>query len=175
MMLRTLVLQILVCLALISLVSCGYHPVGRVVVPAGSEPPSLAIPLFANRSTEIGLESLFANTFIETFGRCQALRLVARPEKADLVLVGKISSVAYSSLAYFDINRSLVRRVTIRVEVELTSRSTGKVVWKDQDIIQEDYVADQSYQESETLRNLGIRRGVVTLAKKMLDKVLLVI
>ena len=154
---------------------CGYRPVGRGEVPAGSERPTLAIPLFANRSTEIGLESLFANTFIETFGRCQALRLTARAEKADLVLEGKISSVAQSSVAYFNINRSLVRRITIRVEVQLTRRSTGKVVWKDQDIVQEDYVVDQTYQEGEALRDMGIRRGAATLAKKMLDKVLLVI
>ena len=155
--------------------SCGYRPVGRGELTTGTERPTLAIPLFDNRSTEIGLESLFANTFIETFSRSQALRLVGRPEKADLVLEGKISSVAYSSVAYFDINRSLVRRVTIRIEVLLTRRSTGKVVWKDQGIVQEDYVSDQTYQESEALRNMGVRRGAVTLAKKMLDKVLLVI
>jgi hypothetical protein len=172
---RSLVLRVVFCFFFMFLASCGYRPVGRGEVPAGSERPTLAIPLFANRSTEIGLESLFANTFIETFGRSQALRLVARPEKADLVLEGKISSVAYSSVAFFDINRSLVRRVTIRVEVLLTRRSTGKVVWKDQGIIQEDYVVEQTYQEGEALRDMGVRRGAVTLAKKMLDKVLLVI
>jgi hypothetical protein len=172
---RNLVRRGAVCLVFLILAGCGYRPVGKGELPAGSERPSLAIPLFDNSSTEIGLESLFANTFIETFRGSQALRLVARPEKADLVLNGQISSVAYSSVAYFDINRSLVRRVTIRVEVQLTRRSTGKVVWKDQGIVQEDYVVDQSYQEGEALRDMGVRRGAVTLARKMLDKVLLVI
>jgi len=164
-----------ICLFLLFVASCGYRPVGRGEVPATGERPSLAIPLFDNSSTEIGLESLFANTFIETFGRSQGLRIVAQPENADLVLEGKISSVAYSSVAFFDINRSLVRRVTIRVDLQLTRRSTGKVVWKDQGIVQEDYVVDQSYQEGEALRDMGVRRGAATLARKMLDKVLLVI
>jgi hypothetical protein len=172
---RSLFFRLAVCLFLIFTASCGYRPVGRGEVLTGAERPTLAIPMFANRSTEIGLESLFANSFIETFGRSQALRVVARPENADLVLDGKIASVAYSSVAYFNIDRSLVRRVTIRVEVQLTRRSTGKVVWKDQAIVQEDYVFDQTYQESEALKNLGVRRGAATLARKMLDKVLLVI
>jgi len=164
-----------ICLALLFLAGCGYRPLGRGAVPAGGERPAVAIPVFGNNSTEIGLESLFANSFIETFGRSQALRIVHQPERADLVLEGEISSVAYSSVAFFDINRSLVRRVTIRVDLQLRRRSTGKVVWKDQGIVQEDYVVDQTYQEGEALRDMGIRRGAFTLARKMLDKVLLVI
>jgi hypothetical protein len=172
---RSLVLLAVVCLCSLTLASCGYRPVGRGVVTTRSERPTLAIPLFANRSTEIGLESLFANSFIETFGQSPALRLTTLPENADLVLEGKISSVAFSSVAYFNINQSLVRRITIRVELQLTRRSTGKVVWKDLGIVQEDYVVDQTYQEGEALKDMGVRRGAVTLAKKMLDKVLLVI
>jgi hypothetical protein len=169
-----LMLLAMLCLISLAPTSCGYRPVGKGEVPADKERPTLAIPLFANRSTEIGLEALFANSFIETFSRSPALRLTARPENADLVLEGKISSVAFSSVAFFNINQSLVRRVTIRVEVQLTRRSTNKVVWKDQGIIQEDYVVDQTYQEGEALKDMGVRRGAVTLARKMLDKVLLV-
>jgi hypothetical protein len=165
----------LACLFFLILAGCGYRPVGRGEATAGAGRPSLAIPLFANRSTEVGLESLFANTFIETFSSSPALRLTARPEDADLVLGGKVSSVAFSSTAFFNVNRSLVRRVTIQVEVQLTRRSTGKVIWKDHGIVQEDYVVDQTYQEGEALKDMGVRRGAATLAKKMLDKVLLVI
>jgi hypothetical protein len=178
-MLRNLALLTLVCVAFVALAGCGYRPVARSgEAPAGTTAttrPSLAIPLFANRSTEIGLESLFANTFIETFGNSKALRVTSRPENADLVLEGKIDSVAYSSTAYFNINRSLVRRVTIRVEVQLKRLSTGKVIWKDQGLVQEDYTIDQTYQEGEALKDMGVRRGAVTLARKMLYKVLLVI
>lgn len=168
-------LPALACLLLLALMACGYRPVARGPVASTQERPTLAIPLFANRSTEIGLESLFANSFIETFGRCKALRLATRPETADLVLEGKIHSVAYSSVAYFNINRSLVRRVTIRVEVQLTRRNTGKVVWKDYAVLEEDYVIDQTYQEGEALKDMGVRRGAATLARKTLDKILLVI
>lgn len=175
----SLLLLALACLFFLASAGCGYHVVGHggapAGAPAGAERPTLAIPLFTNHSTEIGLESLFANTFIETFGHSQALRVTPRPENADLVLEGNITSVALSSTAYFNINRSVVRRATIRVEVQLKRRSTGKVIWKDQGLVQEDYVIDQTYQEGEALKDMGVRRGAVTLAQKMLDKVLLVI
>jgi hypothetical protein len=178
-MLRNLAWLFLACVLAVTLAACGYRPVARggaaTGTPAGAAPPTLAIPLFTNHSTEIGLESLLANTFIETFGHSQALRVTPRPENADLVLEGKITSVAFSSTAYFNINRSVVRRATIRVEVQLTRRSTGKVIWKDQGLVQEDYVVDQTYQEGEALKDMGVRRGAVTLARRMLDKVLLVI
>jgi len=183
-MLRNLTLLALSCVFFVATAGCGYRPVARGGAPVGpaghsvrtaAARPAVAIPLFSNRSTEIGLESLFANSFIETFGHSQALRVTSRPQNADLVLEGKIDSVAFSSTAYFNINRSVVRRVTIRVEVQLKRISTGKVIWKDQGIVQEDYTIDQSYQEGEALKDMGVRRGADTLAKKMLDKVLLVI
>lgn len=161
--------------AALALCGCGYRPVGSATVPPGTETPVLAIPLFANRSTEVGLESLLANTFIQTFGHCKSLRLTPRVEGADLVLEGKVDSVGNSSVAYFNISRSLVRRVTIRVELQLVRRSTGKVIWRDVDTIQEDYVVDQTYQQGEAFKEQGIRRGAASLAKKMLDKILLVI
>lgn len=174
-MVKTLGFLLVTCLVLLIMAGCGYRPVGRAGLPAGTERPVLAIPLFTNRSTEVGLESVFANSFIETFGRCKVLRLTTRPENANLVLEGKISTVTKSSVAFFDINRSLVRRVTIRVDLQLTNRDTGKVIWKDSDIVQEDYVVETSYQQGEPLKQMGVRRGAATLAKKMLDKILLVI
>lgn len=162
-------------LLLAALLGCGYRPLARAPETSQKERPTLAIPLFANRSTEIGLESIFANSFIETFSRCQAFRLTSLPEKADLVLEGKIQSVAYSSAAFFNVNRSLVRRVTIRVELQLTRRSTGKVVWKDSAVLQEDHVVDLTYQQGEALKDMSLRRGAAALAHKMLDKILLVI
>ena len=176
----SLVFLALVCTIFLAPIGCGYHLVANSgahgeTTAAHAPLPVVAIPLFSNNSTEIGMESLFANTFIETFAHSQAMRVTPRPENADLVLEGKIASVALSSTAYFNINRSVVRRATIRVELQLRRRSTGKVIWKDHGIVQEDYVVDQTYQEGEALKDMGLRRGAASLAQRMLDKVLLVI
>ena len=144
--------------------------------PASSKTaPLLAIPLFANRSTELGVESVMANAMIQAFSQTNAVRLTTKSQDADLVLEGKVASVENSSVAFNDIQRSSVRRVTIKVEVVLKRPSSGKLVWKDAVIIYEDYVVDPNYHIGETLKGQGIRRAAVTLAQRIMDKVLLVI
>jgi hypothetical protein len=159
-------------LLLLTLAGCGYRPVGSGTLAPG-ERPSIAIPLFGNRSTEVGLESVFANAFVETFSQSGALRVTPRPEEADLVLEGKVASLELSSVAFFDIDRSLVRRVTIQVELSLKNRKTGKIVWKNTEVLTDDYVVSPNYHLGEATRAMGIRRGAATLSRRVLDKILL--
>jgi hypothetical protein len=166
--------RILVALMVVSFTGCGYRPVGSVSTPVG-ERTSIAIPLFGNRSTEVGLEAVFANAFVETFSQSSAVRVMPRPEEADLVLEGRVASLEYSSVAFFDIDRSLVRKVTIRVELNLKNRQTGKIIWKDIEVLTEDYVVSTNYHLGEATRSMGIRRGAATLSRRVLDKILLVL
>jgi hypothetical protein len=161
-------------LILLGLAGCGYRPLG-------TEPrftavrPSLAIPLFTNNSTEVGLEAIMANALVQTFGENKLVRLAPRPEEADLVLEGKVQSVENSSVAYVDVNRSVVRRVRILVELNLRRRDNGKTIWKESTILQEDYVVFPNYHMGEVTKAEGLRRAAVTLARRVLDKILLVI
>jgi hypothetical protein len=161
-------------LALLVLSGCGYRPVGSAL-PVPGEWQAIAIPLFGNRSTEVGLESVFANAFVETFSQSEAMRVTPRPAEADLVLEGKVTALEFSSVAFFDIDRSLVRRVTIRVELVLRRQKTGQIIWKDRETVAEEYVASADYHLGEATRAMGIRRGAATLSRRVLDKILLVI
>jgi hypothetical protein len=163
-----------VLILLLSLTGCGYRPVGSGA-SSPAERPSIAIPLFGNRSTEVGLEAEFANAFVETFAQSGALRVIPRPEEADLVLEGRVTSLEFSSVAFFDIDRSLVRKATIRVELNLKNRKTGKVLWKELEVLTEDYVVSPNYHLGEATRAMGIRRGAATLSRRVLDKILLVL
>ncbi len=161
-------------LFLLTLGGCGYHPVGAER-PAPQGAPTMAIPLFANRSTEVGLETVMANALINTFSQTGAVRVVPGDREADLVLEGKVRSVDNSSVAFFNVNQSSVRRVTLRVELALRRKSTDKVIWKDTLILQEDYVVDPNYHAGEATKAEGLRRAAVTMARRVLDKILLVI
>jgi hypothetical protein len=161
-------------LLLVSLWGCGYRPLGAEP-PAPQVRPTLAIPLFANRSTEVGLEAVFANAMINAFAQTKAVRVIPGDRDADLVLEGKVRSVDNSSVAFNSVTQSTVRRVTLRVELTLRRPKGDKVLWKDTQIIQEDYVVDPNYHLGEATRTEGFRRAAATLARRVLDKVLLVI
>jgi hypothetical protein len=162
-------------LLLLALAGCGYRPLGTQPHFSAETAPSLAIPLFANRSTEVGMESIMANALIQAFSQTKAVKLTTKPQNAELVLEGKVAFVENSSVAFNNIQQSSVRRVTIRVDLNLKRRNTGKTLWKDTAVIQEDYLVDPNYQIGETLKNQSIRRAAAILAQRVLDKVLLVI
>jgi hypothetical protein len=161
-------------LLLVSLWGCGYRPLGAEP-PTPQVRPTLAIPLFANRSTEVGLEAIFANAMINAFAQTRAVRVVPGDREADLVLEGKVRSVDNSSVAFNSVTQSTVRRVTLRIELTLRRKKGDKVLWKDTQIVQEDYVVDPNYHLGEATKAEGLRRAAVTLAHRVLDKVLLVI
>jgi hypothetical protein len=163
-----------ICLLIASLSGCGYRPLGTEPLTSQGA-PTLAIPLFANRSTEVGLEAIMANALIHAFAQTRAVKVVSGDRAADLVLEGKVRSVDNTSVAFFSVTRSSVRRVTLRVELTLRRSSSGKVIWKDTQILQEDYVVDPDYHLGEATKTEGIKRAAVNLARRVLDKVLLVI
>lgn len=160
-------------LPLLLLLGCGYHPLGAQV--AGHPTRTLAVPAFTNRSTEVGLEAILANALIHAFAQTKVVKVTPYEDGADLVLEGKVQSVDNTSVAYQDVTRSTVRRVTVRVELTLKQRDNGKVLWKDTQILQEDYVADPNYHIGEATKAEGLRRAAVDMAHRVMDKVLMVI
>ncbi len=159
---------------MVSLWGCGYRPLGAAP-PDSQVRPTLAVPLFANRSTEVGLEAVFATAMINAFAKTEAVKVVPGDRDADLVLEGKVRSLDNTSVAFDSITQSSVRRVTLRVEMTLRRKKGDKVLWKDTEILQEDYVVDPNYHLGEATRTEGIHRAAIALARRVLDKVLLVI
>ncbi len=163
-----------VALLLVSLWGWGYRPLGA----APSDPQvrrTLAVPLFANRSTEVGLEAIFATAMINAFAQTGAVKVVPGDKDADLVLEGKVVSLDNTSVAFDSVTRSSVRRVSLRVDMVLRQKKADKVLWKDNIFLQEDYVVDPNYHLGEATKTEGLQRAAVTLARRVLDKVLLVI
>ncbi len=156
-----------------ALAACGYRVVGSD--PSDGKPvPTLAIPPFENRSTEVGLETVFANDFLRAFNQGRAVRARSGDESADLILLGTLNRVESSSVAYVDIDVSLVRRVTLTVDFTMKDRK-GKTVWKEREVVYADYVVDSNYHIGETTRYQAIRRASASLAQRVHDKILMIL
>lgn len=172
---RYLILVLVLVLGGGTLAGCGYHRLGTE--PRHLENRrTLAVPLFVNRSTEIGLESIFANALIANISRSQIARVTNVTSEADVVLEGKIFAVEYSAVAMLSITKSLVRRISIRVELILRQKPGGKVLWKENNLIQEDYViANNNYQQGEAEKGLSLRRAADEMARRTVDKLALLL
>ncbi|MCX6556945.1 MAG: LptE family protein [Candidatus Aminicenantes bacterium] len=99
-------------LLLVSLLNlhCGYHLAGRGRnLPAAAR--TVAIPAFVNETSNFGAERFISVALREEFLRRSRLRLCAAPEKADLLLEGRISAFETVPVA--------ARRWEVRVSVHV--------------------------------------------------------
>ncbi|MGQ9920068.1 MAG: LPS assembly lipoprotein LptE [Desulfobacca sp.] len=151
--------------------ACGYRVVGSEPTLPDKPRATLAIPTLENRSLEPGLETIFANDLIRAFQTGHIVQVRSGEDRADYVLQGIIKKLEHTSTAYLDIERSLIRRATVTVEFSLKDTRSGKIVWKDVEIVRHDYVADKYYGIGEATRDQGLRQMSVLLAQRVHDKI----
>ncbi len=156
----------LLALWLCTLTSCGYRVIGSEPAAAGQTKSTMAVPPFQNRSMQVGLETVFANDIIRALQDRKIVRVKPGEVKADYVLLGSIKKLEHSSTAYLDIDQSLIRRTTLTVEVIIKDMRTNKTIWKDVEIVNSDYVANQYYGIGEATRDQGIREASTRLGPK---------
>ena len=105
------------------LAGCGYHVAGRATqIPAGVQ--TIAVPAFVNRTSDYRIEQRLTAAVVHEFLARTRYRIVARPESADAVLHGEVSSIE-STVVVFDTNtgRATTVLVTVRLKVHLDDRS----------------------------------------------------
>lgn len=146
---------------------CGYSL--RGTLPAHIE--TVAVPIFANRTQEPGVESFVTRAVVEAFSTNGRLRVV-RVEDADAVLDGEIVGYQVDSIA-FDRNANIREyRLTVTLNLRLRDVRRNAVLFQQDgfrekaDFRVEGAVADTIAREETALREaaVDIARSVVSLA-----------
>lgn len=128
----TSVWLILICLA--ALTACGYHFSGGGELPEDIQ--KISIGIFENKSGETGIETLLTNDLVNQFTRFDNVRIVGSGE-AEAVLSGIIKASRIRTIAHTSPNQPAERRITLYLDVELTSPD-GRQVWSANDITASD-------------------------------------
>ena len=137
---------IIVLISMTFLSGCGYRfrADGK---PVGVEFDSLAIPLMKSTSSFIGFEADFTGIIREEFISHSAIPLVSE-EEASAVLTGRVYQIMTRPLTYNSISQTVEdrnityestssRRLTIRLDINLADRMTGKQIWHETDMEEE--------------------------------------
>jgi hypothetical protein len=162
------------------LISCGYH-FRADGEPLGVRIESIAIPLIASRSSDIGFEADFTRIIREEFIGHVKVPLVP-VESAQAVLIGRIYDIKTEVLT-FDIQQETVqghftshevtnsRRLKIKGDFRLTDRATGKTLWHDGAMEEEARFAVESDPlENRYNRHQALQRVARRLAKRVFLK-----
>lgn len=149
---------ILLFLMLVS--DCGYKFTGGGSFPAGIK--SVCVVTLENRTSETGAENIFTNDLIYEVTRDGKVVLKSK-DKADAVLSGVIKSMNIQTISRTGTHSALERRVTITVNVKLTTPD-GKVIWYANDVS-----ANEAYDVmSDKLATEQKRRDAISALSKRL-------
>ncbi len=125
---------VLVLLALLMLLpSCGYHLSGMGgLVPEGSK--SIAVPTFVNGTREPSVDIMVTQAVVDEFLADGRLK-VTDPERADIVLKGKVVKYDVTALSYTK-DGSFVQqyRVTLVVDASLEDPRSRKILWQEKGV-----------------------------------------
>jgi len=175
---------------------CGYQLAGTRIRAPG-EVRSVSVGQFENHSREYGLDRKIAFALEREFFRRGQLRLEEEPTSGEALLTGTIRHFTTHPVAFDADDEALQYEAELKVDVVLTRRSDGEVLWKASGLeaIEEYSVAQTivvpgssqfqrgtldlddlakltDIQLAETEKRLAIDRLVVTIVTDVHDRIL---
>ena len=165
---RAVARTVLVCCAAlgIGLLGCGYRLVGNDVQAPGNI-ESIAVGVVENKTTLVGIETIFTNQLLNQFIRTQRLA-VKPPAEADAVLSGTITSIETSAIAHLDPEKTLETRVTVGLSLTLKQRESGKILWENRSL---SYYQDYTDRALPLATSENRRLAVAYIANFLAEKV----
>lgn len=171
-MLNKKLIQVSTFFLLIFISGCGYN-LQDARQPKGISIPSLAIPLMASPSSNLGFEGDFTTMIRQEFVSHSQVPLVSK-DQAAVVLIGKVIDIKTEALSYkitdstFEVTTS--RWLKIKLAAKLLDRTTGKVIWND-DKMEEKASFTVSSDPLKTAYNQ--RRATKMIAKLLAERIYL--
>jgi outer membrane lipopolysaccharide assembly protein LptE/RlpB len=116
-------------IAAICWAGCGYHVAGRNdALPKNIH--VIAVPALENKTTSYRIEQRLTSATVHEFLAKTGYRVTSDPLNADVVLHGKVLSVEAVPLLFDTVTaRATTMLVTVKCEVSLEERESGKVLY----------------------------------------------
>ncbi|MBU0675374.1 MAG: hypothetical protein KJ950_12080 [Proteobacteria bacterium] len=112
-----------------ALTRCGYHNPYSLTFGPDDHPLGIYLPLWENRSNELGLDGLFHQKTSNWLQESPYLKETVTAEEADLILTGSILGVDFPAASYSKSDTAVTLKARVRVTYRLTERKTGRVLW----------------------------------------------
>lgn len=150
---------------------CGYHFLGKGKGTLG-DIRTIAIPYFINKTYEPAIDRIFTDALVNEFVESREFTLTTE-DKADVVMRGVLKSFKEKTISHNRNDRVLEYRVTVTMEFSAEERTTGKVIWRDENITHnEEYRVNTDIAVTEFNKDEAIKRLAAELAERIHDNLL---
>ena len=162
---RHLLVYFILLLPVIALTGCGYsNPyAGKELEEIPTK--TLLLTTWQNRTSELGLESLYFRLFNAWFKQSGRIAVVFAEEEADLKLTGEISAIDLPGLFYDSFDEALEIKIKLTVRFTLHDNRNNSILWQErQFVIYEPFIIDPSgestrYNKQRALLRIGNELG----------------
>ncbi|NWF54855.1 MAG: LptE family protein [Syntrophaceae bacterium] len=157
--------------AFLFLAGCGYQLRGKETnLPPGIH--SVAIPIFANRTDQTGVETDVTQALTAKFISSKRLSVATR-ESADALLTGTVKSFTITPVAVTtSIQVSVEYRATLTVEFTFQGTKDGKVFFREEMSDWRNYPVESDLNATEQNKREAIRRISFLLAERVYEQIL---
>jgi hypothetical protein len=132
----------------------------------------VAIPIFGNRTTETGMESVVTEGLVEKFVSSKRLPVTTQ-SSADALLTGTILTFTTYPVAVSSSNQfSTEYRATLTLEFTFKDQKTGKVLFREVMSDWRNYPVVQDLNATEQFKREAIRQISFLLAERMYELIL---
>jgi len=158
-------------LLLFGLAGCGYHFIGQESgVLAGID--SIAIPYFANKSFEPGLERYMTEALVDEFVKSKFISVVDEA-RADAVIRGRIEEFSESVISYDRDDRALEYRTRVALDITLERKDTAEILWRNKGLYHfEEYSVAAEIAETEANKKIALKMTAAELAERIHDSII---
>ena len=162
---RLLLVYCILLLPAFASTGCGYsNPYTRNEL---QETPTktLLLTTWQNRTSELGLESIYFRLFNAWFKQSSRIAVVFTEEEADLKLTGEISAIDLPGLFYDSFDEALEIKIKLTVRFTLHDNRSNSILWQErQFVIYEPFIIDPSgestrYNKQRALLRIGDELG----------------
>ena len=137
--------------------ACGYRAVSHNRLPPSIE--SIAVIPLENQTSFFEVEQILTQALQRAFVERSEYRVVNDSSKADAVLKGTVSQMSANPVLFGGDIFGSTFLVTLRASIELKERSTGKILFEnDQYIFREQYVINADIENFFSELNPAVRR-----------------
>lgn len=115
---------------------CGYSlAVRNSAIPRGQ---TVDVRMFANRTYQPNIEGEFRRALVSELA---ARGHAAGDDTSDYLISGEIASLSIDTAAFSAIDRAMLYRVVVEIQMQLTERKSGKIIWKGSESVRQEYPA----------------------------------
>ena len=158
-------------LCIVGATGCGYHFIGqKSEILSGIH--SIAIPYFANKSYEAGLERILTEALVDEFVKNRMIAITNESE-ADAVIRGKIENFRETVISYDKNDNAMEYRAFLELDVTLEKRDTGEGLWRTKGLFHfEDYMVSSEIAATEANKQQALIKIAVEMAEKIHDSII---